>query len=130
MTPRIPEDSMTACEPGPGRARGWMVVAAASAGRGPALGPRHVPGLFVLPVTGTRGWSRELFALALAVQNLVWGLAQPLAGMVADRHGSGRVVASGVVLYVLGLYGMTRATSAAGFVLAAGVVTGLALAGT
>src|SRR5690606_3850347 len=72
----------------------------------------------------------ELFGLALAVQNLVWGLAQPLAGMVADRHGSGRVVASGVVLYVLGLYGMTRATTAAGFVLAAGVVTGLALAGT
>lgn len=130
MTSRIPEDSMTACEPGPGRARVWMVVAAAGVVMGLALGLRHVQGLFLLPVTGTRGWSRELFALALAVQNLVWGLAQPLAGMVADRHGSGRVVASGVVLYVLGLYGMTRATSAAGFVLAAGVVTGLALAGT
>src|SRR5690606_19024790 len=112
------------------RARVWMVVAAAGVVMGLAPGVRHVQGLFLLPVTGTRGWSRELFALALAVQNVVWGLAQPLAGMVADRHGSGRVVASGVVLYVLGLYGMTRATSAAGFVLAAGVVTGLALAGT
>ena len=90
MTSRIPEDSMTAGEPGPGRARVWMVVAAAGVVMGLALGLRHVQGLFLLPVTGTRGWSRELFGLALAVQNLVWGLAQPFAGMVADRWGARR----------------------------------------
>lgn len=55
MTSRIPEDSMTACEPGPGRAPVWMVVAAAGVVMGLALGLRHVQGLFLLPVTGTRG---------------------------------------------------------------------------
>src|SRR5690606_34644730 len=97
---------------------------------GLALGVRHVQGLFLLPVTGARGWSRELFGIALAVQNLAWGVAQPLAGMVADRHGAGRVVATGLLLYALGLYGMSQATTAAAFVLAAGLVVGVALAGT
>ncbi len=130
MANGTPGDSTVACNPAPERTRVWVVVLAAGAVMGLALGMRHVQGLFLLPVTGTRGWSRELFGFALAVQNLAWGLAQPLAGMVADRYGAGRVVASGVVLYVLGLYGMTQATSAGGFVLAAGVAIGLALAGT
>ena len=130
MANGIPGDSTVACHPAQDRGRAWRVVLAAGAVMGLALGMRHVQGLFLLPVTGTRGWSRELFGFALAVQNLVWGLAQRLAGMVADRHGAGRVVATGVVLYVLGLYGMTQATSAGGFVLAAGVAIGLALAGT
>lgn len=130
MANGTPGDSTVACNPAAERSRVWVVVLAAGAVMGLALGMRHVQGLFLLPVTGTRGWSRELFGFALAVQNLAWGLAQPLAGMVADRYGAGRVVASGVVLYVLGLYGMTQATSAGGFVLAAGVAIGLALAGT
>jgi len=97
---------------------------------GLAQGVRHVQGLFLLPVTDARGWSRELFALALAMQNLTWGIAQPLTGMLADRFGSVRVVLAGLLLYAAGLYGMVQAGSAALFVLSGGVVVGLALSGT
>lgn len=108
----------------------WVVVLAAGVVMGLALGARHVQGLFLLPVTGARGWSRELFGVALALQNLAWGLAQPLAGMVADRWGTRRVVVAGLLLYALGLCGMAVATSAAVFVLTTGVLIGLALACT
>lgn len=63
---------------------------------GLALGIRHVQGLFLLPVTMDRGWSREDFALAMAVQNLTWGLVQPFTGMLADKFGSGKVIATGL----------------------------------
>lgn len=118
-----------------GRGVGWMadpwtIVLAGGIVMGLALGARHVQGLFLLPVTLDRGWSRELFALALAVQNLTWGLVQPLTGMIADRFGSIRVVAIGLLCYALGLWGMTVATAPAAFVLSAGVLIGTALSGT
>lgn len=97
---------------------------------GLALGARHVQGLFLLPMTLERGWPRETFALAMAVQNLVWGLAQPFAGMVADRFGAARVMAGGLLLYAVGLYAMTEATSGAALLWSAGVCIGLALSGT
>lgn len=109
--------------------RGALVLAAGTV-MGLALGVRHVQGLFLLPVTMEHGWSRESFAFAMAVQNLVWGLAQPFAGMVADRWGSARVVAAGLVLYALGLLGMARAGTPFMFVMAAGVCIGVALSGT
>ena len=108
----------------------WVVVLAAGVVMGLALGARHVQGLFLLPITEGRGWSRELVGFALAVQNLAWGLAQPLAGMVADRMGSRRVVVFGLLLYALGLYGMAQAATPLAFVLATGVLIGLALACT
>ncbi len=52
-------------------------------------------GLFVDPVSQGRGWGREVFALAIAIQNLVWGIGQPAAGAIADRYGSARVLAAG-----------------------------------
>ena len=110
--------------------RPWTIVLAGGIVMGLALGARHVQGLFLLPVTLERGWSRELFALALAMQNLTWGLVQPLAGLVADRHGTVRVVATGLLCYALGLCGMAWAGSPAAFVLSAGVLVGIALAGT
>ncbi|MBS7766616.1 MFS transporter, partial [Klebsiella pneumoniae] len=67
---------------------------------------------------------------AMAVQNLVWGLAQPFAGMVADRFGSARVIAAGLLLHALGLYAMTEAASGTALLWSAGVCMGLALAGT
>ena len=66
------------------------------------MGIRHGFGFFLLPMTGDLRWTRETFSLALAVQNLVWGVTQPFAGMLADKYGSGRVVLGGVLLYVLG----------------------------
>lgn len=97
---------------------------------GLALGVRHVQGLFLLPMSMDRGWSREEFAFAIALQNLVWGLAQPLTGMVADRFGSMRVLLLGCILYGLGLYLMAQSTTSIGLVLTAGVMVGMALSAT
>jgi MFS family permease len=97
---------------------------------GLALGIRHVQGLFMLPMTMDRGWTRETFALAIALQNLVWGLAQPFTGMLADRWGSARIVAAGALLYGLGLWLMSVASTPATLFVSAGLVIGLALSCT
>lgn len=95
-----------------------------------ALGIRHSFGLFLQPVSMANGWGRDVFALAMAVQNLVWGLAQPFAGMVADRFGARRVIIAGTVLFAAGLLLMAQPLGAPAFILAAGVLVGLGLAGT
>jgi MFS family permease len=97
---------------------------------GLAMGVRHVQGLFMLPLTAARGWGREEFAFALALQNLVWGLAQPLTGMLADRWGARRVLAAGCLLYGAGLALMAHAASGTQLALSGGLLIGLALAGT
>jgi len=93
------------------------------------MGIRHGFGLFLQPMTADLHWGRETFALALAVQNLVWGATQPFAGMLADKHGSGRVVLGGVLLYVLGLALMAHPGAPWTFVLSAGVLIGIGLSG-
>ena len=108
----------------------WIPIVASGLIMGLALGARHVQGLFLLPVTMDRGWSREGFAMAMAVQNLTWGIAQPFAGMVADRFGATKVIAAGLILYAIGLVGMMLAATVSLFVLAAGVCVGVAQAGT
>ena len=97
---------------------------------GLAMGVRHVQGLFMLPMTAARGWGRQEFALALALQNLVWGLAQPLTGMLADRWGARRVLVAGCLLYAAGLALMAQAATSTQLVLSGGLLIGLALAGT
>jgi len=97
---------------------------------GLALGVRHVQGLFMLPMTAERGWGREDFAFAIALQNLVWGVMQPLTGMLADRFGSRRVLLGGCLLYGCGLYLMANAGSSAQLALSGGVLIGMALSGT
>jgi len=94
-----------------------------------AMGIRHGFGLFLQPMSHDLGWGRETFALAIAVQNLVWGATQPFAGMLADKHGSGRVVLGGAVLYVLGLVLMANASAPWLFVLVAGGLVGVGLSG-
>lgn len=95
-----------------------------------SMGIRHGFGLWLQPITMERGWTRETFAFALAVQNLAWGLAGPFAGMLADRFGAFRVLAAGGVLYALGLVLMAMATSGLAFTGSAGVLLGMAQAGT
>ncbi len=95
-----------------------------------SMGIRHGFGLWLTPVTMERGWTREAFSLALAVQNLAWGLAGPFAGMLADRFGAMRVLVVGAVLYAAGLALMAVSTTAAGFLGSAGVLIGLAQSGT
>lgn len=108
----------------------WLLVLAGGVVMGLALGVRHVQGLFLLPVTMDRGWSRETFAMAMAVQNLTWGIVQPFTGMVADRYGSAKVIAGGLACYALGLAGMAHAATPAAFLWTAGVCIGVALSGT
>lgn len=107
----------------------WAVVGGGII-MGLALGTRHVQGLFLVPMTLDRGFSREAFGFALAIQNLVWGIAQPLTGMLADRFGSARVIAAGTLLYMAGLMLMSISTTPAGLTLSAGLLTGIALSGT
>ncbi|MFZ6647074.1 MFS transporter [Undibacterium sp. TJN25] len=97
---------------------------------GISMGARNVQGLFMLPMISERGWTRETFGVAIALQNIVWGLSQPLAGMVADRYGSVKVMLAGSLLYAVGLYLEATATSAIGLHAGAGVLIGLGLSGT
>jgi MFS family permease len=108
----------------------WLIVLAAGAVMGAALGIRHVQGLFLQPVTLDQGWSREIFGFTLALQNLVWGLAQPFTGMIADRFGSMKVIMPGMLLYALGLFATAHSSSAAEFMLGNGFLIGIALSGT
>jgi MFS family permease len=94
-----------------------------------SMGIRHGFGLWLQPVTMDRGWTRETFALAVAVQNLAWGLAGPFAGMLADRFGAVRVLVTAALLYAGGLVLMAMATSGLAFTGSAGVMIGMAQAG-
>jgi len=95
-----------------------------------AMGLRHGFGLFLEPMSSDLGWGREVFAFALALQNLLWGLAQPFTGALADRFGAARTVVAGGLLYALGLAFMGLSDSALGMSLSAGVLIGLGLSGT
>jgi predicted MFS family arabinose efflux permease len=95
-----------------------------------SMGIRHGFGLWLQPITMDRGWSRETFAFALAIQNLTWGLFGPFAGMLADRFGAFRVLQIGAVLYAAGLIMMALATSGLAFTGSAGVLLGMAQSGT
>ena len=95
-----------------------------------SMGIRHGFGLWLLPITQEMGWNRQSFALAIAVQNLSWGLIGIFAGMVADRFGAFRVLMGGAVLYGLGLAGMALSPTPLVFTLTAGVLIGAAQAGT
>lgn len=92
------------------------------------FGTRGSFGLFTLPVTEDLGLSREQWGMAMAIQNLVWGIAQPFAGGMADRYGSARVLAVGGVIYALGVLGMAFSPDTLTMTLTAGVVTGVGIA--
>jgi len=94
-----------------------------------AMGIRHGFGLFLQPMSADLHWGRATFALAIAVQNLVWGATQPFAGAVADKYGSGRIVFGGALLYALGLLLMAHPATPLTFVLSAGVLIGVGLSG-
>jgi MFS family permease len=95
-----------------------------------SMGIRHGFGLWLQPITLDRGWSRETFAFALAVQNLAWGVAGPFAGMLADRFGAFRVLIAGSLLYSAGLVLMAVSSSGLAFTGSAGLILGMAQSGT
>src|SRR5262249_49770556 len=79
------------------------------------FGPRSSLGFFLTPLSQANGWGRDVFALSLALQNLLWGLGQPFAGAIADKYGAPRVLSAGVILYALGLY-LTSSANTPGLV--------------
>lgn len=95
-----------------------------------SLGTRHGFGLFLQPMTLDLGWNRQTFAFAIALQNLVWGCAQPFAGMIADKFGAARVLIAGSLFYALGLVLMAYSTSGLMLDLSAGILIGLGLSGS
>ena len=95
-----------------------------------AMGIRATIGLFVQPVGLDRGWEREVFSMAFAIQNLMWGFGAIGAGMMADRFGSGRTIAMCVVFYAVGLLGTRFSSTELEFYLSAGMLIGLGQAGT
>lgn len=95
-----------------------------------SLGVRHGFGLFLPPMSAEFGWGREVFAFAIAVQNLIWGLVQPVTGALADRFGVARAVLIGGILYAVGLALMAVSDSPATLTLSAGLLIGLGLSGT
>lgn len=95
-----------------------------------SLGIRHGFGLFLLPMSNEFGWGRHVFAFAMALQNLLWGIVQPVTGAIADRYGTYRVVMTGGLLYALSLLFMGLSSTPLMLNLSAGLLVGLALSAT
>ena len=95
-----------------------------------SFGTRASFGLYLQPISLDLGWGREVFALSIAIQNLIVGLAQPFASAIADRYGTGRMVAAGGLLYASGLYMMSHGTTPYEAHLGVGLLIGLGLSGT
>src|SRR5918911_3564416 len=88
------------------------------------FGPRSALGLFLKPWSEANAWGRDVFAFALAIQNLLWGVGQPFAGAIADRFGTVRVLSAGALLYALGLVIMAYEASPGLVHLGAGLLVG------
>ncbi|WP_454918243.1 MFS transporter [Xanthobacter sediminis] len=91
------------------------------------FGPRSVFGLFLVPMSREFGWGRDVFGLAVAIQNLLWGLGSPFAGVLADRFGTVRVLWAGALVYAAGLVLMAYSSTPGGLQLTAGVLVGFGL---
>lgn len=107
----------------------WVVLACAATIVTIAMGVRQSFGLFLRPIEFDIGVGREAFGLAIAIQNLILGLAQPFVGALADRHGAGRVAAAGALLYTVALGLGAYSGSALGLNITLGFLTGLAMTG-
>ncbi len=95
-----------------------------------SFGPRSSLGQFLTPISMENGWNRDVFSLALALQNILWGLGQPFAGAMADKYGAPRVLSLGALLYAAGLALMAYSTTPGMFDISAGVLIGFGLSGS
>jgi MFS family permease len=110
------------------RTPGWIIFAGCVISL-LAFGPRSASGFFLQPMSQANGWGRDIFALAFAIQNLLWGLGQPFAGAIADRFGAPLVISMGTLLYALGLILMGYSHSPLTLDLTMGVLIGFGLSG-
>ncbi len=122
LAPQIPPASPAAGLPL------WVIVLAAASVAGIGMGIRQVMGLYMKPVTSELGLGREAFGLAVALANIVWGIAAPFTGAVSDKYGTGRVVVMGALATSLGIYLLYAATTDTAL-LWSGVFLGLGVAG-
>lgn len=95
-----------------------------------AFGPRSALGIFMTPLSVSNGWSLGVFSTALAIQNLLWGLGQPIAGGLSDKYGANKVLSVGAILYAAGLILTANATTPWMINISAGVLIGFALSGS
>jgi MFS family permease len=93
------------------------------------FGPRSTFGFFMQPMSRDFSWGRDVFGLAIAIQNLLWGIGQPIAGAIADRFGTVRVLSAGALLYSAGLIIMSQSGTPLALDLSAGVLIGFGLSG-
>jgi MFS family permease len=105
----------------------WLIIVAGSLVALLTFGPRSAMGFFQLPMLADTGWDRTTFGLAMALQNLCWGLSQPFFGAVADKFGTWRVLAISGLLYAAGLFLMSFGGSPATLHIGGGVLVGLAV---
>ena len=120
--------SDTSINTNPGRIAVIVVIASACLISLIGFGVRASFGLYMEPMTAANGWSRETFSLAMAIQNLLWGVGVPVAGAIADRFGTAKVVAAGAVIYAIGVAGMAMSGSGLGLHLTGGVLVGVGVA--
>ena len=114
----------------PGRGTTVAVILAACLIALIGFGTRSSFGLYLDPMTVANGWSRETFGLAMAIQNLLWGIGVPVAGAIADRYGPGLVIAVGAVIYGMGVAGMAVSDSGLALHLTGGLLVGVGVAFT
>jgi predicted MFS family arabinose efflux permease len=105
----------------------WLIIFAGCAVALLTFGPRSAMGFFQLPLLEERGWDRTTFGLAMAIQNLMWGVGQPVFGAIADRVGSARVLLVSFVLYSSGLVLMAYAPTPFWLHMSGGVLIGLGI---
>ncbi len=105
-----------------------LIIACGSAIALLAFGPRSAMGFFQQPILDTTGWGSTTFGLAIAIQNLAWGMGQPLFGALADRYGAYKALAAGGLIYALGLYIMGTADAPLWFHIGGGILVGLGVA--
>jgi predicted MFS family arabinose efflux permease len=94
------------------------------------FGLRSSMGFFMKPISESFDYGREIFAFSLALQNLFWGLTQPIAGAIADRFGSAKAIVGGALLYAAGLYITAHAGGLWELHIGAGILVGMGIAGT
>lgn len=106
----------------------WLIITCGCLVAALTFGPRSAMGFFQLPMLAEKGWDRETFGLALAIQNIAWGIGTPIFGALADRYGTWRVLALSGFMYAAGLIMMASATSIAMLHIGGGVLVGLGVA--
>ncbi|MCC2689223.1 MAG: transporter [Rhizobiaceae bacterium] len=119
---------MTLQNPNSTRSVPWLIIICGCVIAAMTFGPRSAMGFFQLPMLADRGWDRTTFGLAMAIQNLSWGLSLPIFGAIADRYGTWRVLALGGIIYAAGLWMMAVADSPALLHIGGGVLAGMGVA--